>query len=327
MLRFSGPFLFLGLVPVLYYAVGPAAPLLGIALLLLALTSAELATGHGDAVIATRNPRGFRLLVLLYIPAQIAVTAWAVWVSRQASAIGFWSLTLSVGVTGGVFGMLAAHEAVHSRDPLEAHLGNAMLTAMSYRHFRIAHIHGHHRWAGTPRDSATARLGESFYHFLPRTVAGQFREAWRFERRRRGHRIAGDLAIMVALLALVAAIAGAHALLFFILQSVVAVTVLELFNYIAHYGLVRGRDAKGRLLQLDDRHSWNSSNVLANALIFNMGRHSSHHQKPAAPYQDLRMRPAPELPLGYAGSILLALAPPLWRRVMDPKAQLLAHGA
>lgn len=327
MLRFSGPFLFLGLVPVLYYAVGPAAPLLGIALLLLALTGAELVTGHGDTVLATQNPRGFRLLVLLYIPAQLAVTIWAVWVSRQASAIGFWSLALSVGVTGGVFGMLAAHEAVHSGDPLEAHLGNAMLTAMSYRHFRIAHIHGHHRWAGTQRDSATARLGESFYHFLQRTVAGQFREAWRYEQKRHGLRAIGDLAVMALLIALIAVAAGPYAVLFFLLQSMVAVTVLELFNYIAHYGLVRGCDAKGRLLQLDDRHSWNSSNVLANALIFNMGRHSSHHQKPAASYQDLRMRAAPELPLGYAGSILLALAPPLWRRVMDPKAQLVARGA
>ena len=34
------------------------------------------------------------------------------------------------------------------------------------------------------------------------------------------------------------------------------------------------------------------------------------------------MHAAPELPLGYAGSILLALVPPLWRRVMDEKAGL-----
>lgn len=327
MLGFSGPFLFLSLVPVLYYALGPAAPLLDIALLLLALTGAELLTRRRDAAPAKENPRGFRLLVLIYIPAQIAVTAWAVWVSRQADAAGFWSLAVSVGVTGGVFGMLAAHEAVHSGDLFETYLGNAMLTAMSYRHFRIAHIHGHHRWAGTERDSATARLGEGFYHFLPRAVVGQFLEAWRFERRRHGHRVAGDLAVMATLFALIVTIAGPRALLFFLLQSMVAVTVLELFNYIAHYGLARGRDAKGRLLSLDDRHSWNSSNVLANALIFNMGRHSSHHRKPAAPYQDLRMRDAPELPLGYAGSILLALVPPLWRRVMDEKARAWAHAA
>jgi alkane 1-monooxygenase len=95
------------------------------------------------------------------------------------------------------------------------------------------------------------------------------------------------------------------------------VMVLELFNYIAHYGLVRSRDADGRLESLEDRHSWNSSNVLANSLIFNMGRHSHHHRQPAASYQNLKVRPAPELPFGYAASILLALAPPLWRRTMD----------
>ena len=327
MLRFSGPFLFLGLVPFLYYLAGPAAPLLSVALLLLALTGAELMAGRGDAPRRAESPRGFRLLVLLYIPAQIAVTAWAVWVSQQASVLGFWALVLSVGVSGGVFGMLAAHEAVHSGDRFEAHLGSAMLTAMSYRHFRIAHIHGHHRWAGTERDAATARLGESFYHFLPRTVAGQFREAWNFERDRQGHRIVGDLAIMAALFAAILLAIGPRALLFFILQSLVAVTVLELFNYIAHYGLARGRDAKGRLSRLEDRHSWNSSNVLANSLIFNMGRHSSHHRKPTSPYQDLRVHAAPELPLGYAGSILLALAPPWWRRVMDEKARAWSRAA
>ena len=32
---------------------------------------------------------------------------------------------------------------------------------------------------------------------------------------------------------------------------------------------------------------------------------------------------APQLPTGYAGMILLALVPPLWRRVMDPR--LVAH--
>jgi hypothetical protein len=33
---------------------------------------------------------------------------------------------------------------------------------------------------------------------------------------------------------------------------------------------------------------------------------------------------APELPMGYAGSILLALVPPLWRRVMDRRIGRLA---
>jgi len=95
--------------------------------------------------------------------------------------------------------------------------------------------------------------------------------------------------------------------------------VLELFNYIAHYGLARRVALNGVLEPFGDQHSWNSSNVFANTIIFNMGRHSDHHRRPAALYQDLRyMNHAPELPADYAGSILLALVPPLWRRVMDP---------
>jgi len=52
-----------------------------------------------------------------------------------------------------------------------------------------------------------------------------------------------------------------------------------------------------------------------------MGRHSDHHHRATRPYQGLEpVAGASELPTGYAGAILLALAPPLWRRVMDPRA-------
>jgi alkane 1-monooxygenase len=201
---------------------------------------------------------------------------------------------------------------------------------MLYRHFRIAHLHGHHRWAATSRDAATARLGEGFYHFLARTVRGQFAEARAFESRRcalsprpfLANRITGDLVIYAVLLAAIAFFAGPWGVLLFCLQSAVAIIVLELFNYIAHYGLTRQIDAQGRPETLTGRHSWNSSNVIANTLIFNMGRHSFHHARPTLSYQNLRVvDEAPELPAGYAASILLALAPPLWRRTMDAKVQ------
>ena len=90
-------------------------------------------------------------MIWLYIPLQLAATIWGVLISEHASAMGFFALALALGVTTGVFGVLAAHEAIHSGDRREALLGTALLTAMTYRHFRIAHIHGHHRWAGTAR--------------------------------------------------------------------------------------------------------------------------------------------------------------------------------
>jgi len=328
MLRYCGPIAFLASIPLLYYGLGPAAPLLTVAALLLLLGGAELVFPRGTA--AAPGKRGFRALVLLYVPLQLGVIGWAAAAAAATPLAGFIALVLSAGVTTGVFGMLVAHEAVHSGDPFEHRIGTAMLTGMLYRHFRIAHLHGHHRWAATSRDAATARLGEGFYHFLARTVPGQFAEAQAFESLRcaqaprplLANRIVGDIAVYAVLLAAIAFFAGPWGLLLFCLQSAVAIFVLELFNYIAHYGLTRQLDVSGKPETLTGRHSWNSSNVIANTLIFNMGRHSFHHARPTLSYQNLRVvEAAPELPAGYAASILLALAPPLWRRTMDAKVR------
>ena len=328
MILYAGPFLLLASIPAFFYGLGAWAPLLTVALLLAALVGAEFIAPRGDVLKLGDGKFNFRSLFYVYVPLQLASVVWATVTAAGASWPAFASLTLSVGITTGVFGMLAAHELVHSKSRGERILGAVMLTGMTYRHFRIAHVHVHHRYAATLKDSATARLGEGFYAFLLRTLAGQFLESWRFERQRRPgrafltSRIAVDIAAALASLAAVTAICGARGLLFFALQSFVAIVVLELFNYIAHYGLLRAQDSSGRFEPLADRHSWNSSNVLVNFLIFNMGRHSYHHRKPSISYQDLEfVAHAPELPAGYAGSILLALVPPLWRRVMDPRAK------
>jgi alkane 1-monooxygenase len=325
MVLYAGPFLLLASIPAFFYGLGWAGPLLTIALLLTVLIGAEFATPRGDVLKARMGPANFRTLFYLYVPLQLASVVWATDLSTRLGAAGFACLVLGVGITTGVFGMLAAHELVHSKSKGERILGAVMLSGMLYRHFRIAHVHVHHRWAATERDSATARLGEGFYAFLLRTLPGQFLEAWRFEKLRVGDlrrsRIALDIAVALATLVAVAAIWRWQGLLFFAAQSFVAVTVLELFNYIAHYGLLRGEQAPGRLEPLADRHSWNSSNVVVNLLIFNMGRHTYHHRKPSISYEELQfVRTAPELPAGYAGSILLALLPPLWCRVMDARA-------
>jgi alkane 1-monooxygenase len=329
LIRYAAAFLLSGAIPLLY-RLHPAAPLLVLPFILFLLLGSELIARRGAVPAALRAPVSYRLLPILYIPAQLALIAWATRTSARADALGIAALVFSVGLTTGIFGMLTAHELVHSTNRREQFWGALMLTGMTYRHFRVAHIFGHHRWAATERDAATARLHESFYGFLIRTVPSQIIEAWRFEQARcRKHaaswlhnRVNHDIAIALAVFALAAWLTGVRGLVFLAAESAVAIAVLEMFNYVAHYGLIRERDAGGRLEPFAPHHSWNSSNVLANPIIFNMGRHSDHHTRPSVPYQTLRyIAEAPELPAGYAGSILLALVPPLWRRVMDPKIQ------
>jgi len=327
--RYAGPFLFVLSIPLFYYGIGPVAPLLTIALLLLLLIGAErLAPGA-----RVENSRGaelaFRLVPFVYVPVQLGVIVWSV--TQAGEGLSFAALALAAGITTGVFGVLAAHELVHNPKPMSQLFGVAMLSGMSYRHFRIAHVFGHHRMAATDQDPASARLGENVYRFLVRSIAGQYRDAWRIECARLRateeslirHRLLSDALVMVSLYIAILVLVGANGVILFAAQSAIGIIVLETFNYVAHYGLKRERGAFGHE-PFGVAHSWNSSNRFANAFIFNMGHHSRHHARPTAQYQTLEHDDqASELPLGYTASMLLALIPPLWHQIMDPEVERL----
>lgn len=107
---------------------------------------------------------------------------------------------------------------------------------------------------------------------------------------------------------------------FFVLQAVTAVLLLEIINYIEHYGLERKKLANGYYEKVSPQHSWNANHWLSNMLLFHLQRHSDHHTHGARPYQILRhIDSSPQLPSGYLGMMILALFPPLWRRVMDKR--------
>jgi len=68
-------------------------------------------------------------------------------------------------------------------------------------------------------------------------------------------------------------------------------------------------------------YSWNAPQRFSNWLLFNLQRHSDHHANARRRYQVLQHHDdSPQLPAGYATMFVLALVPPLWRRIMDPRA-------
>jgi alkane 1-monooxygenase len=330
-LTFSLPFLFLAAAP-LGFLLGGAWSGVAILLVPVSLCGLDWALGVDLRSRTAEHARAYRALPYLYIALQLAVTVWATFAvaAPRVTLVEAIGLTLSVGLTAGVFGILAAHEMVHSPSAAERTLGLVLLASVGYMHFRIAHIHGHHRRAATFEDPASARRGETAYRFLVRSIAGQAREAWAFEAarlRRRSrpvfspaNRMLQYFTVEILIAVAVGVLLGPRSLAFWLAQAALAVVLLELFNYIAHYGLTRRRRADMRLEPLGSLHSWNSSRRMNNWSLFNMGRHSDHHRRPMQPYQRLEAEPAaPELPTGYAGAILLSLIPPLWRRVMDPR--------
>ncbi len=130
-LRFSIPFLFLASAPLGFLLGGPWA-FLTVALAPVSLCSLDLALGFEAEAGTPPGGLRYRALPYLYIAAQIAVTVWAAFAIARSGAglIPAIGLTVSVGVTAGVFGICAAHEMVHSPVRAERGLGLVLLASV-----------------------------------------------------------------------------------------------------------------------------------------------------------------------------------------------------
>lgn len=306
----------------------------GVVPLLDALCGAERYNAPSDAQRTALEHRFyFRLLTMLVVPVWLATLVWCTWQFTQLplGLVGKLGWLVSTGLIGGVLAINPAHELIHKPGRLEPLLGGILLTSVGYQGFKVEHVRGHHVHVATEHDSSSARLGESVYAFVPRALWLNVRNAWRLETRRlrerglpvwswRNEMIRWN-ALWCALMLAFASLGGLAALLFFLAQGVIAAGTLEVINYIEHYGLSRRQLAPGRYERVTHLHSWNSPQRYTNWLLFNLQRHSDHHEVARRRYQALvHHEDSPQLPAGYASMFVLALLPPLWHRVMDHRA-------
>jgi alkane 1-monooxygenase len=247
--------------------------------------------------------------------------------ARAATSLGHhasaWVLT---GLMIGMVGTIPAHELTHRTwDPVSMFVGRCLLAFSFDTSFAIEHVYGHHRYVSTIDDPATAPRGRSVYwHIVTSTVRGNV-SAWRIELARlaklrlgrwswRNAFLRGQV-LSVLLLAAAFAMGGLGAMLFFSACALWGKALLEIVNYMEHYGLVRNPETP-----VQPRHSWNTNRRLSSWSLFNLTRHSHHHAQGEVPYQDLR--PYPDAPMmlgGYLTTIVVALVPPLWHRLMTPR--------
>jgi alkane 1-monooxygenase len=311
---FIGPFLVFVLFPLLDIVIGMDA------------------TNPPDSVLKfLEQDRYYRWCTYVFIPIQYAGLVFACWMwgSGDLNLVESIGLALTMGVVGGI-AINTAHELGHKRASSEKWLSRVALAQTAYGHFFIEHNRGHHVKVATLEDAASSRLGESFWAFLPRTVIGSLRSAWEIETTRldrleehhfsRHNDILTAWAMTVVLFAGLAIAFGPVVLPYLLVQAVIGFSLLEVVNYLEHYGLLRQKREDGRYERCLPEHSWNSNNVASNVLLYHLQRHSDHHANPTRRYQALRhVDEAPQLPTGYAGMIVLAWFPPLWRRVMDQR--------
>ena len=242
-----GPLVVFGLVPFVDHAIGKDAS-----------NPPEAAVGRLEA------DRYYRWCVYLFLPLQFASLVFACWMwtyggLATAEKLG---LALTVAMVAGI-SINTAHELGHKRSAHEKWLSKLALAQTGYGHFFVEHNRGHHVRVATPEDPASARLGESFWEFLPRTVWGSLRSALELERARLARAgkpfltlhndVLNAWAISALLFGALVAIFGVGIVPWLAVQAVVGFSLLEVVNYIEHYGLLRQRTRRRALRALPAR--------------------------------------------------------------------------
>jgi alkane 1-monooxygenase len=285
-----------------------------------------------DGVMASlAQERYYRYVVYAAIPVQYLSFVGGTYLAVRGDLHWYqWlGLLVSVGMTSGL-AINAGHELGHHTSPFERWLAKIALAPVMYGHFYVEHNRGHHVRVATPEDPASSRFGESFYEFLPRCVYGSIKSAWEIEKQRLNKQgksawsIENDnlqaWAVTALLFAAMTVWLGWWALPFMLVQGAYGGSLLEVVNYLEHYGLRRQRRADGGYERCQPHHSWNSNHTATNIFLYHLQRHSDHHANPTRSFQTLRnFEGVPRLPSGYAGMIMVAYVPWLWFRLMDPK--------
>ncbi|MDG1068978.1 MAG: alkane 1-monooxygenase [Sulfitobacter sp.] len=292
--------------------------------------NADLSTNDDDL-------HWYKMITLIWGPVQFVLLASLLWYVPQAEHLNTFErigVFFGVGVITGTIGINYAHELMHQKPKVERWMADILLAMVLYSHFRSEHMLVHHRYVGTPRDPVTARYNEGFHRFYPRVLRQCWASAFGAERSMlarknlpwtdRSNPFWRYWALQVGFFVLAFILGGWSGVGLFVLQAGIAIWQLELVNYIEHYGLTRKHLGDGKYEHVQPRHSWNAAQKASNWLLINLQRHSDHHYKPDRRFPVLQTYgtdDAPQLPYGYPLMTMLAMIPPLWRRVMNPRVR------
>ena len=237
-------------------------------------------------------------------------------------------LALAAGLVTGQISHPVAHELIHRTGRGKRRLGRLIYTSLLFGHHASAHLHVHHTHVASADDPSSARPGEGFYRYMTRAWPGAFRAGLRAETRRYAGRpvwhhpytlYVGGAAMAVLLSGAIFGWRGPAALCF--IAGYAQIQIL-LSDYVQHYGLRRAIGPDGRNEPVGPQHSWNAPHRWSSAMTLNAPRHSDHHVTPQRPYPALQLEPdhMPVLPQSLPVMAVTALVPPLWRKIMDPRA-------
>ena len=278
----------------------------------------------------------FDFLLYLNVPVVFAILFYAASVisSQTLSTFEIVGLCLSLGSLLASCGINVAHELGHKPSGLAQVSSCILLLPCLYMHFFIEHNRGHHKNVATPEDPATSRYNEILYIFWIRSTVQSYISAWQLEISRLksnnksffspNNMMIWFSIITAAYIFAVFSFFSFQAFIVIMVSGVISFLFLETINYVEHYGLLREKLPSGRYERVLPKHSWNSNHHFGRIILYELTRHSDHHYLANKKYQVLdHYDNAPQLPLGYPGSMLMSLVPPLWFYVMNKELKKL----
>lgn len=313
---------------------------LSLLVLYVALPLVDLALGR-DLQNPAPDKRSDYTDMLIPVCASLMYFAVLVWalatLATHPERLSGWALlgwTVSLANMGGVVAINVAHELIHKRERWLQNLGGLLLSSVAYACFKIEHPRWHHVKVATPEDPSSAPVGSNVYLRAPRAWLLNTRCAWLMAQQSAAaagrplpainHEMTFWYALSAVFLVGTWLLWGPLAAAVWLAHGLGAALLLEVINYVEHYGLRREQRADGRYEPPRTHHSWDSDYWLSNALLLQLPRHADHHVNPSRPFAALqRQPPAPQLPFGYSTAVLVALLPPVWHAIMNNRVRLL----
>ena len=287
-----------------------------------------------DETQSRKNEWVYSIPLYLILPIQWMVVGFLVYktstMTLTSLGLEWVGLVFTVGICCGTFGINVAHELGHRTVKRAQFAARGLLLSSLYLHFIIEHNRGHHKHVSTNLDPATSRYNQTLYAFWLQSIPGSWRSAWNLEAKRLNKKELGwyhnemiwGTLVQASLLVGIAVFFGLFAMVSFAFAALVGILLLETINYLEHYGLERNLKDNGRFERVQPHHSWNCNRSLGRLVLFELTRHSDHHAHANRPYQILRhYETAPQLPAGYPAMMVLALVPPLWFAIMNPRLE------
>lgn len=195
-----------------------------------------------------------------------------------------------------------AHELMHRRSAVERFLANIAATFFFDPHRAIGHVHTHHLYFDTEKDSDTPRRGEKFYEFIWRATKGAYLDTFELEKRRMATKnksvwgpssivFWGIFAVFGTPLA-IGLYAGWQAGVLTLAAMITTKFLLEALNYLQHYGLQRDINQP-----IEDRHTWHHFSTMSRIAGLEITNHIDHHRDGFLPFYELKVhKGAPEMP-------------------------------